>query len=404
MQTKKNIAWWALYDFGNSIVLMAFLFYFSQWLVIDQGNPSWWYNATLIGSSILFIFTAPFISKKIDTNGKKLGGLRFWSAATFVGFLVTALITLFADHLDGVAALVYTFATYAYLICFLYYTPMLNNLSTSENSSSVSGFGQAANSAGQVVGLLVTLPFVTGAIVLFGDPGRAQALLPAVVLFGVCSLPMLLAYREETVTPAASSRGDLSPFSGFASVFKHRSLALLLVAYFLFSDAMLTFANNFPLYLEKVHEVSDTFKALLTVGILTLAAVGAIIFGKLADRIGTLKTLTGVLIVWCVLFPLMTFVSDLNILVGIFLIAGIFFGPVWGLSRSAVGQVAPPALVASSYGYYVVAERFATFVGPALWSIILVTLGDGSLGYRVALLSMSVLVVISLFVLRKIKR
>ena len=46
---RKNIFLWALYDFANSIIMIVFLFYFSQWLVVDSGKPDWWYNATLIG-------------------------------------------------------------------------------------------------------------------------------------------------------------------------------------------------------------------------------------------------------------------------------------------------------------------------------------------------------------------
>jgi MFS-type transporter involved in bile tolerance (Atg22 family) len=60
-------------------------------------------------------------------------------------------------------------------------------------------------------------------------------------------------------------------------------------------------------------------------------------------------------------------------------------------------------LAASSYSFYIVAERFATFVGPALWSITLVVMGEGAVGYKSALLVMAVLIIISLIVIRKIK-
>src|SRR3989344_5259463 len=100
MNPKRNLWLWSLYDFANSIVLMAFLFYFSQWLVVDQGKPAWWYNVALIFSSALFIITAHIVSKKIDATKIKIRGLRFWSALTFIGYLAVALLTVFTNDVE----------------------------------------------------------------------------------------------------------------------------------------------------------------------------------------------------------------------------------------------------------------------------------------------------------------
>lgn len=404
MMNKKRLFLWSLYDFANSIVLMAFLFYFSQWLVIDQGKPAWWYNVALVASSALFILTAPMVSKKIDATKVKITGLRFWSALTFTGYLAVALLTALTDNTEILATVLYTFATYAYLVCFLYFTPMLNDLSSRENRSWISGIGQGANSIGQVVGVLITLPFVNG-LTLFGDPGRAQALFPATIIFGALALPMLLFYREEENIFSGSDQAEIktSFISLFKEVFRHKSLALVFLAYFLFSDAMLTFANNFPLYLETVHHVTDTVKSVLTAGILILAAIGSIVFGRIADKRGNLKILKIILVLWCFIFLAMILVTNFKLLIPIFLFAGILFGPVWGISRALVGELAPPHLVASSYGYYVVAERFATFIGPAVWSIALLTMGEGVRGYQTGLLFLTALLIMSLFVLSKVK-
>src|SRR3989344_4371249 len=127
---KKKIAYWVLYDFGNSFVLIAFLFYFSQWLVIDQGKPAWWYNGALILASLLFILSAPYLSKKVDAQKAKIAGLRFWSFLTFIGFVIVSLLTVLSDGKELLTTLIYSFSTYAYFTCFLYFTPMLNDLST----------------------------------------------------------------------------------------------------------------------------------------------------------------------------------------------------------------------------------------------------------------------------------
>jgi len=39
MKSTKSVTLWALYDFGNTIAIMVFVLYFSQWLVVDRHVP-----------------------------------------------------------------------------------------------------------------------------------------------------------------------------------------------------------------------------------------------------------------------------------------------------------------------------------------------------------------------------
>src|SRR3989344_5300890 len=400
----KKLFFWCLYDFANSFVLMGFLFYFSQWLVVDHGKPAWWYNMALLASSVLFIITAPIVSKKIDATKKKITGLRFWTFLAFISYVVVAIITTLTEGLELTATIFYILANYTYLVCFLYFTPMLNDLSSNRDRSWKSGIGQSANSIGQVAGILAVLPFVNG-ITLFGVPGRAQALLPATILFGLFALPMLIFYREKPEELPTGGQATTQPnlITLFKEVFSYRPLALVLFTYFLFSDALLTFANNFPLYLEVVHKTTDTVKSVLTASILILAAVGAAVFGKVADKMGNARVLKIILVLWCFIILSMGLVTNFKILIPVFLFAGILFGPIWGISRALVGELSPPHLVASSYSYYVVAERFATFVGPAVWSIALITFREGVRGYQTGLFSLMILLIVGLFVLNKVE-
>jgi hypothetical protein len=69
---KKNIILRALYDFANSLVMIIFLFYFSQRLVIDQGVAEIWYNVSLIAASGIFILISPYLSKLVDQGANKI--------------------------------------------------------------------------------------------------------------------------------------------------------------------------------------------------------------------------------------------------------------------------------------------------------------------------------------------
>lgn len=405
---KKNIFLWSLYDFANSIIMIVFLFYFSQWLVVDSGRPDWWYNATLVISSILFVITAPLLAHRLDGHGRKLSGVRRTSILLFFFYLSTALVMLFAPSHALLATILFTISMYMYLLSFIYYTPMINDLCNDENRGWVSGLGLGANYVGQVFGLLVTLPFATGVIYLFGAHGRAQTLIPAIILFALSAIPLMLWYKEPDRGQVGSRPSICDEYKNILmtikKVFSIRNLALLLVAYFLFSDATLTFSNNFPIFLQKVWNVSDNIKTYLTGGILILSAIGSVIFGKIADKKGTKFTLSLILIAWIILFPLLAFAPSFNIIAVVCLIAGIFFGPVWGVSRAMVSEFAPKEIEGSAFGFYTLAERFATFIGPIVWSITLsATASHGNESYSYALVSMGILVIISLVFVRRIK-
>lgn len=405
---KKNIFLWSLYDFANSIIMIVFLFYFSQWLVVDNGKPDWWYNTTLILSSLLFILTAPVAGQRLDTTGRKLAGVRITTTLMAIFYLSTALIMLFVPSQVLFATILFTFAMYFYLMSFVYYTPMINDLSTHINRGWVSGLGLGANYVGQVFGLLITLPFATGAIVLFGAPGRAQTLIPAIVLFTISAFPFLLKYKEiatgRVITAIDIGDEYAKIFQTIKTIFSIKNLSLLFIAYFLFSDALITFSNNFPILLEKVFGATDSVKAYLTAGILTLSGVGSLVFGKISDKKGTKFTLSILLIFWIIFFPALALAPSFTIAIVICLVAGLFFGPVWGVSRAMVSEFTPREIEARSFSFYILAERFATFIGPIMWSVVLAsTAGSGNMSYSYALVSMGGLVLIGLLVLRKIR-
>ncbi len=399
---KREHLYWALYDLANSALFIVFIFYFPQWLVMDRGNPSWWFNATLIVSSVLFIATAPFITAHIDAFGKKMRGLRVWTLITVLVFSLIASITLFAPHLDALAAALFALGMYTYLVGVLFYTPILNDISDESNRGRVSGFGQAFNFAGQVGALVLTLPFVSGAVSLFGGNERAETLFPSIVLMVIFALPLLLLYKDRASQPERRVLKVESAVSILKNLLLNKPLALFLLAYFFFSDALLTFSGNFSLYLEKLYATPDTTKALLTIGVLGLSVVGSVISGFVADRIGYKKVMSTLLVLWFILFTAAALAPTFALATTFFLMGGLLFGPVWTVSRAIVGQLAPLEATASSYGYYVIAERFATFVGPLTWTGVLLVAGDNGPGYRWALFSMGLLILIGIFVLRKV--
>ena len=88
----------------------------------------------------------------------------------------------------------------------------------------------------------------------------------------------------------------------------------------------------------------------------------------------------------------------------IFVVGGFWHGAVWTVSRALVADLAPPENVNTVFSFYILAERFATFVGPIAWSLtLLLTKNSGILSYRYAMLVMAFLIVIGLWILRGVR-
>lgn len=405
---RRNIFLWTLYDFANSIVVIVFFLYFSQWLVIDKGVSDFWYNMIFTAGSIFLLLTAPVMGTLADRNDKQLRYLNITTVIVVLLFGLTSIVTLFWSNSVYLAVVFFLFANYLYQLTFVFYNALLYKIAPPEKWGRISGIGQAGNWVGQIVGLLVTLPLATGAIYLFGEPGRAQVFLPSVAIFFVLTLPMLIWFKlpkaNQTLPPITLADNYRGQWKRFKKLIKLPNVGLFLLSYFFFNDAILTAANNFPIYLQKVFAVSDSTKSLLMIGILATSALGALGAGFVADKLGLKKTLTLILASWIVILPLLGLVTNFKIFVGCTIVMGFLYGAVWTVTRASMTALCPADQMNFGFSFYGVAERVSTLVGPVTWGLITsLLLGLGASRYRLAVISMTVFVVVGLIILRKIE-
>ena len=149
--------------------------------------------------------------------------------------------------------------------------------------------------------------------------------------------------------------------------------------------------------------MSDTVKSVLLLAILLVAIISAPISGFLADRFGPKRVTLWVLAGWLVLMPAGALAPDFKIFAIISVIAGIWFGAVWTVTRTLVMKLTPPERINQSFSYYTLLERLATFVGPVSWGLIIALAPkSASFNYKEALMAMTVFVAIGLFIALKI--
>ncbi len=406
---KKNIFLWSLYDFANSIVSVVFALYFSQWLVIDNKLSDIWYNLIFVGTTIFLLVTAPIAGSIADKIGMKMPFLTAITIGQFIALLSIGFLTNFLNINLGILILIiilYMFANYFYQFQFVFYNALLYDIAPLKVRGFVSGLGQTANLLGQITGLLITLPLISGAIFLIGNPGRAQTFLPATLLFFFLALPMLLFFKE-FIKPKKVRISLIAEYKDsikkFIVLCKIPGVGRYLLGYFFFSDAILTAGINLPIYLEQVFHVSDQIKAVLVVSFFLTSAIGAAVSGKIADKIGLKQSLLIILIGW--VFAPSVLATLTNFLY--FAIAVQFFGFLYGgtimVTRAVMSYLSPPDKLTHAFSYFTLFERFTSFVGPVTWGLItLVLVNTGSFRYRIALASMTVFVIIGLLIIRSI--
>ena len=404
METRKNRLLWISYDFANSIVSIVFFLYFAQWIVVDRGVSDFHFNLTFTISAVLLLFTAPLTGLLLDKFLRRIAGLRYTTILTTIFYGLCAISALSNQEMGSL--IFFTLGLYSYLLSFTFYTPLINDIAQPAKRGLISGFGITANYLGQFAGLVIALPFSNGTLQFFDGAPRAETLLPSVIIFFLLTLPMLIFFREPK-----KDVGKLNLRLEIKNIFKETrgllafpSVAFFLVSYFLFNDAILTAANNFPIFLEQVWQVSDTTKTYILLGILITSAIGGTLSGFLADRFGHKRTLMIILVGWVFILPLVGLLTNFLLFVISTTFMGFWFGANWAVSRSVMSYVAPQGKHNLAFAYFGLAERASSFIGPIVWGLVVSNLiSIGSDRYRIATLAITGFIVLGLFALARVK-
>lgn len=403
MNTKRNVFLWVFYDFANSIVSIVFFLYFAQWIVIERGVADIWFNLTFTASAFLLLLTVPVTGVLLDKYWRRIVGLRYATLGTGTFYGLCALFAITGQNIP--ALITFTLGMYFWLLSFTFYTPLLKDISSPERRGRVSGFGIAANYIGQITGIVLVMPLANGAISFFHSSPRAETLLPAVLVFLACSLPMFIFFKEPfKQSQSFSLRNEIkTTWRETATLLAYPGIFVFFLAYFFFNDAITTAANNFSIFLEQVWHVSDTIKSYILLGILLTSTIGGVVAGFITDRFGHKRTLIFILSVWIFILPTLAFVRDFSLFLVAVTLMGFLFGATWVVSRALMTSLAPSDQNNLAFAYYGLVERASSFVGPIVWGTVatgLVSLGPDR--YRLAAGVLTIFIILGLMALSRV--
>jgi UMF1 family MFS transporter len=388
--------------------------YFSQWIVVENHVPDLWFSLTFILSTALLVLIAPYFGVKVDTTGKRKYYL-FILTALIV--LSGALIEVFGRSVtDRNTRIILTLIAYGalnffYQLALLVYNTYLKDITEEKFFGKVSGFGGGIGTIGSIIGIIVTLPIVEGMIHLFGT-GRINVFIPAAILCLVVSIPMLLiSHRhQEKVFPADVDK-QKNYFAIWAQIWhdlrnisEYPGVTRMLIAFYFFSDAILTLQLYSAIYLDRILHIDDALKIFIFFLVFGGFSVGAVFGGWLGDKFGQKKIMIQSLVLTALTIFLISFTSKLSIYYILFALFGLANGSVFATVRALFSVMIPYHKKGQFFGLYSLSERFASIIGPAAWGILVFLLPDrGNLNYRVAVFFMGLLILGAVAVLVKLK-
>ena len=205
--------------------------------------------------------------------------------------------------------------------------------------------------------------------------------------------------RESTGGSAGAFRRGLSQLTGtFARVRRMPQVWRFLLAYWLYIDAVDTVIRMAVDYGLSLGLPSQG----LIIALLITQFVGfpaAIVFAKLASRIGAQRSILIGIAVYCGVTVFGYFMTTAAEFYALAIVIGLVQGGVQALSRSLYSRLIPQDEAGEFFGFYNMLGKFAAVIGPTLMGVVGVLTGSS----RTAILSLLVLFIAGALLLMRVQ-
>ena len=387
LYTRRPVLAWALYDWANSAfattVMAGFFPAFFQRFWSVGVDPT--VSTSRLGfanglAGFVVALLAPALGAIADRCGRRKRFLIAWS---LIGIVGTGLLWFVGQGEWGWAAALFVVGSIGFAAANVFYDALLLDVAAEAELDRVSAFGYALGYLGG--GLLFALNVVmTVRPAWFGLADAAEAVRVSFVLvavwWAVFLLPLALQVQERpgeagVSLAGATAQGLRELLETLRQVARYRELALFLVAYWLYIDAVNTIIKMAVDYGVALGLPTDSLLAALLMTQF-VAFPAALAFGWLGDRIGARR---GILVGIAVYTLATVYAFFLDTVVEFFALAaviGLVQGGVQSLSRSFFGRLVPPGKGGEFFGFYNMMGKFATVLGPLLVAVVALVTGS----------------------------
>ena len=387
--SRKEIFGWAMFDFANQaytllIITVIFPVLFTTVIVGDAednyrlGNLLW--SVALGLSYFMVVLSGPVFGAIMDYSALKK---RFLFLSYVLTIITTALLYFVEPGMIVLGVILIIISNFAYATGESFIAAFLTSLGPPKDLGKISGFGWALG----YIGGLFSAGFV---IVYLGDAtaenfDRIRWVGPfAAVFFMLAAIPTFLWLKEpgkrRELPPGESmlSMGFVRLGKTVREIRQYGDLAVFLVSVF-FAMAGIYIVISFAfIYGDQVVMWDEGVRVLMFVIVQITAAIGAVVFGYIQDRIGAKLTYNLTLGLWFFAVLGIWGVTDITawfnntfdatieaqyMFLYIGVLAGLSLGSSQSASRALVGIFSPEEKSAEFFGFWGLSNKLAGVFG-----------------------------------------
>jgi MFS transporter, UMF1 family len=400
---------WAWYDWANSVyfttvVTAVFPTFFATYAAkgLEPAQATARFGLITTISMLVIAISSPILGALADYTGIKK---KLLAAFMSIGVTACAAMTLIGEGDVTLALTLFFIGNIGVSGSLVFYDSLLPHVASPEQTDRVSSAGYAMGYLGGGLMLAMNLWWILQPET-FGFANNVAAIrasfVAVAIWWTVFSIPL---FRRVPEPPKAGpQRGTLAvvaAFSRLAQTFRevrrYRNAFLLFIAMLLYQDGIQTIIRMAGVYGAEVG-IAQNMQIAAFVMVQFVGIPFAFLFGSLGTRIGTKRSIfiaIGVYSLATILAYFMTNVTHFFVLA--FLIAMVQ-GGAQALSRALFARLIPPDRTSEFFGFFAVAERFATVFGPLIFTISVVITGNS----KSAILAILGLFVAGAFVLSKV--
>ena len=406
--TRREIFAWAMYDWANSafstLSIVVTVSYITRvvfaadspaalrlaeashrigWTVAaaDWGAAIWAWG--LAAAGLIAAILSPIIGAMADARATK----RQWLAATaLTGAALAAAMSLVPIESAGLIVALFVAATLCFDLSFGISNGFLPEIADETTMNRVSSLGFAMGYIGGGLALAIWLAVYTYGV-RTGNFSEAAALRFGLLLiglwWGLFTIPTLMILRDRGQPSAA----PVSPWHAtrravrdvrrtIGNVRRYRMLALFLVAFLFFNEGVQTVINQSSVFAEKAVKFGPDDLAILVLVFQFICFPGAMLIGRLADRLGQKSTLMLCLALWIALVVAARFVYEKWQFWLMAAALGLVMGGTQSISRAIMGMMTPKRHTAEFFGFFNFSGKATSWLGSGLFGLIIAQTGD----------------------------
>jgi len=386
---------WANSAFATTIMAAVMPIYFIS--VAGGTDGSWSFTQT--AAAIVVALLSPLLGAIADHAGRKKTFLRVF---TVIGASASVAMALIGPGDMWLAVVLVVIGMVGFGAGNTFYDALLSDVTSPAQRERVSARGYAMGYLGGGVLLAVNLGLILGWETI-GLPDSTAASQISFVTVGVWwfvfSLPLFRRVQEtrlatEGTAVAHIKTGARRLKETFRRIKRYPELMKFMLAYWFFFDGINTIIVMAASYgttigIESTHLIA----ALLITQFVGFPA--SLLFGKLADKLGSKKMLYSSLVIYLIIVLLGYFMTSALHFYLLACMVGLVQGGSQATSRSIFSKMIPPGRNAEFFGFLSFTSRFFSFGGPLVFGIVKL-LSDSS---RSALLAVAFFFVAGLILL-----